>query len=139
MPLKLSITTPEGLVHQGEAMFVVVPALDGELGILPRHAPLIGQLGVGELRVRPASGKSEERFFLSGGFLQILKDQVLVLATRAEPARAIDRARAEEELRRLRDEPTSPGTPADALAERLELIRAAAARVKVASRARVAG
>ena len=136
MPLKLAITTPEGLVHQGEASFVVVPALDGELGILPRHAPLIGQLGVGELRVRPASGKSEERFFLSGGFLQVLNDQVLVLATRAEPSRAIDRARAEEELRKLKDEPVPAGSSAEVRDQHAERLRAATVRVKIASRAR---
>jgi len=139
MPLKLSITTPEGLVFQGETLFVVVPALDGELGILPRHAPLIGQLGVGELRARPASGKSEERFFLAGGFLQILKDQVLVLATRAESARSIDRAKAEEELKKLEAEPAPAGASVEALAERQDRLRAAALRVKVASRARAAG
>ena len=136
MPLKLAITTPEGLVHQGEASFVVVPALDGELGILPRHAPLIGQLGVGELRARPASGKSEERFFLAGGFLQILNDQVLVLATRAEPSRAIDRARTEEELRKLKDEPVPAGSSTEVRDQHAERVRVAAVRLKIASRAR---
>ncbi|MGH2627474.1 MAG: ATP synthase F1 subunit epsilon, partial [Anaerolineales bacterium] len=90
MAIQLSITSPEGVIHRGEASAVVLPALDGEMGILPRHAPLIGQLGVGELRVKPAAGGAEGRFFVAGGFVQVLKDQVLVLATRAEAASAID-------------------------------------------------
>jgi F-type H+-transporting ATPase subunit epsilon len=132
--LKLTVTTPEGLVHQGEVTSVVVPAHDGELGILPRHAPLIGQLGVGELRARPAAGAAQLHFFVAGGFLQILRDRVVVLATRAEPAKAIDRARAEEDVRALLAERLPPGTSIDARAERAQRLRAAQTRAKIAAR-----
>ena len=78
MALKLSITTPEGLVHQGGASTVVVPARDGELGILPRHAPLIAQLGAGTLKVLPDDGSGELTFFVDGGFTQVSSDQVQI-------------------------------------------------------------
>jgi F-type H+-transporting ATPase subunit epsilon len=139
MPLVLTITTPEGLVYQDRALSVVVPAKDGELGILPRHAALIAVLGVGELRVKPVSGGGVERFFIAGGFVQVRKDRVVVLATRAEPAKAIDRARAEEEVRSLLSTRPPAGSSLEALAERAEKIRAAQARVKTASRIRAAG
>jgi len=133
LALKLSVTTPEGLVHQGEARKVIVPALDGELGILSRHAPLIAMLGVGELRVTPAAG-GESYFFIAGGFLQVLKDRVVVLATRAEPQAAIDRAQAEDELRQLRADAVPPRSSIPAREARSEKIRAARARLKVATR-----
>ncbi len=138
MPLTLSITTPDGLIHKGEAASVVVPAHDGELGILPGHAPLIGMLGAGPLRARPAAGGSELSFFVEGGFVQVLKNQVTVLATQAAAASAIDAAKAEAELKRLRDEKMPPKATIEARKTRSDQIRAADQRLKVASRSRTA-
>ena len=132
MPLNLSITTPEGLVHEGEATMVVVPASDGELGILAGHAPLIAQLGAGSLRVHPGNGKEELAFFVDGGFAQVSGNQVLVLATRAESAGEIDRAGAEKDLEKLRAEPRQPGASVEELFRRSERIRAVTARIKAA-------
>ncbi len=135
MALRLSITTPEGPIHQGEVQSVVVPAHDGEMGILPGHAPLIGTLGAGALRCRAAAGGAEAWFFVAGGFIQVFKDQVTVLATQAAAASAIDAAKAEAELKRLRDESLPPKATIEARRARSDQVRAAEQRLKVASRA----
>jgi F-type H+-transporting ATPase subunit epsilon len=100
---------------------------------------LIGRLGVGELRVKPVTGGGTLSFFISGGFLQVLADRVVVLATRAEPAAAIDHARAEEEVRRIQAEEPPPHSKIAVLDARRERLRAAQIRLKLASRTRAAG
>lgn len=96
--LHVTLTTPEEKVFEGDATWVVVPAIDGELGILPRHAPLVGQLGYGELRVEVVGG-GKERFFLQGGFLQVLEDNVSVLAETAVHAASLQVQSEEAALR----------------------------------------
>ncbi len=81
--LSVSVISPERTIFEGEADMVVAPAWDGEMGILPHHAPLLALLGSGDLRVR--QGDVEQRFFVSGGFLQVAADVVTVLSERAEP------------------------------------------------------
>jgi len=79
-PLRVSVITPEGSVFEGDADSVVIPAWDGEIGILKGHAPLMALLGEGELRVR--GHRETERFFVSGGFVQVGDDVVTVLSER---------------------------------------------------------
>lgn len=83
-PLKVSVISPEQTVFEGTADMVVVPAWDGEMGILRNHAPMLVLLGKGPLRVRTASG--EQRFEVSGGFLQVVDNVVTVLSERASAA-----------------------------------------------------
>jgi F-type H+-transporting ATPase subunit epsilon len=84
VPLLLEIVTPERLAYSEYVDSVQVPGIDGELGILPHHAPLISMLGVGELRIR--KGGVEESFAIFGGFLQVRPDKVVVMAeTRPTP------------------------------------------------------
>lgn len=80
--LKVSVISPERVLFEGAARSVVAPAFDGELGILPMHAPLMTLLGKGTLRVETAEG--ERRFGVDGGFLQVVDDQVRVVTERAE-------------------------------------------------------
>lgn len=80
--LSLALITPESTVYEGEADMVVVPAWDGEVGILRGHAPMMALLGEGELRV--AKDGAETTFFVSGGFMQVADDVVSVLSERAE-------------------------------------------------------
>lgn len=80
--LTVSVISPERTIYEGPADLVVAPAWDGEVGILPRHAPMLTLLGSGDLRVR--RGGMEERFLVSGGFLQVAGDVVTVLSERAE-------------------------------------------------------
>ncbi len=82
------IVTPEKAVLDEAADFVAVPMFDGELGVLPGRAPLIGRLGYGELRLR--RGTQTRRFFVDGGFVQVRANIVTVLTSRAMRAEDID-------------------------------------------------
>ena len=93
MPLQLDIVTPERLVYSDEVDEVILPGSQGELGVLPHHAPLITTLGVGELRIR--KGGTEESFAIVGGFLQVRPDKVVVMAETADMASEIDLEKAQ--------------------------------------------
>lgn len=80
--LKVSVISPEKVLFEGTARGVMAPAFDGEMGILPMHAPLMTLLGRGTLRVDTADG--ERRFGVDGGFLQVVDDHVRVVTERAE-------------------------------------------------------
>jgi len=80
--LKVSVISPERVLYEGEARGLVAPAFDGEMGILPMHAPLMTLLGKGVLRVDTVDG--ERRFGVDGGFLQVVDNQVRVVTERAE-------------------------------------------------------
>ena len=79
-----------------KADFVALPMFDGELGVLPGRAALIGRLGYGELRIR--NGTQTERFFVDGGFAQVRNNVVTVLTPRAKKVEEINVAKVEEEL-----------------------------------------
>ena len=78
--LKVSVISPESVLFEGEVDSVVAPAYDGEVGILTGHAPLMALLGDGELRLGGASGR---RFTVSGGFMQVLNDDVRIVTEKA--------------------------------------------------------
>lgn len=82
--LQVSVISPERVMFEGTARSVVAPAFDGEVGILPAHAPLMTLLGKGTLRIATESG--EQRFAVDGGFLQIIDDRVRVVTERASNA-----------------------------------------------------
>src|SRR5439155_1032 len=88
--LHVDIVTVEGRRFKGDADFVVAPGSEGELGILPRHIPLLTPLAPGSVKVRNEG--EEQFFFVSGGFLEVRPDQVTVLADSAERADDIDEA-----------------------------------------------
>ncbi len=94
MPLLLEIVTPEKLAFSETVDAVALPGVEGELGVLPNHAPLVSMLGVGELRIR--RGSDIEVFAIAGGFLQVRPDKVVVMAEMADMAADIDLTRAEE-------------------------------------------
>ncbi len=81
--LTVSVISPERVLYEGTASSVTVPAFDGELGILPSHAPLMSLLGEGTLRVEGTDGQSR-RFSVAGGFLQVVDNAVRVVTERAE-------------------------------------------------------
>ncbi len=83
--LRVSVVSPESILFEGEATSAVVPAFDGLLGILPRHAPLMALLGTGTLTVR--QGSDQRRFQVGGGFVQVRENTVRVVA---EEARTLD-------------------------------------------------
>ncbi len=119
--IRLDIVTAERLVYSEDVDMVVAPGVEGQLGILPHHAPLMTTLQAGELRVR----KGEEEFFLaiSGGFLEVRPDRVIVLADAAERAEEIDIVRAEEAKRRAEAALSRRAPEADAVQAEVALRR----------------
>src|SRR5919199_6758464 len=102
MPLRVQIVTAEREVFAEDGVdMVVAPGAEGVVGILPRHAPLLTTLNPGVVRIK--KGGSEEAMSVGGGFLQVARDQVLILADTAERADEIDEARAEDARRRARE------------------------------------
>lgn len=91
--LQVELVTAEGRVLSEEADFVLAPGLGGELGILPRHIPLLTPLRTGEVMIRNQG--QESYLVVAGGFLEVLPDRVVILADAAERAEDIDEARAE--------------------------------------------
>jgi F-type H+-transporting ATPase subunit epsilon len=101
MPIAVEIVTQEKAVfREDEADMVIVPAAEGDMGVLPRHAPVLTTLRFGELIVR--KGRAEERFIVYGGVVDVRPDKVVVLADLAESSFAIDEAEAEAARERAR-------------------------------------
>jgi F-type H+-transporting ATPase subunit epsilon len=132
VPLQLDIVTPERLAYSDEVDSVQLPGSEGELGVLPHHAPLVSTLGAGELRLR--KGGEEESFAIVGGFLQVLPDKVVVMAETADMASEIDLATAQE-ARRQAEQALEGGyvEGADLAAARAAL-QTALLRIRVAER-----
>ena len=122
--LHVDIVTVEGRRFKGDADFVVAPGAAGELGILPRHIPLLTSLKPGTVKVR--NDGNELLFFVSGGFLEVRPDEVTVLADSAERAEDIDEARAEEARRRAQSMLEQKLTAADQAVASAALARAEA-------------
>ena len=132
MPLLLEIVTPERLAYREYVDSVQVPGIEGELGILPHHAPLVSMLGVGELRIR--RGGVEESFAIFGGFIQVRPDKVVVMAETADLASEIDLEHAQD-ARRQAEKALETGyhETADLAAARASL-QHALLRIRVAER-----
>ena len=123
--IKLEIVTAERLVYSDEVDVVVAPGMDGQLGILPHHTPLMTMLKPGELLLRKDGG--ETIIAVSGGFLEVRPDRVVVLADTAERADEIDVERAEAARRRAQERLAA--RPAD-----LDVVRAEAALARSMAR-----
>lgn len=134
-PMRLDIVTIERRLYQGEADMVIAPGVDGEMGILPRHAPLITSLNYGELVVRKA-GEEDQFFAIGGGFIEVQPTQVVVLADVAERAEEIDIERADAARRRA-EERLMQGVREEIDLERAQAaLRRSLLRIKVARRRR---
>ena len=132
MPLHLEIVTPEKLAYEGEVDSVQLPGSEGELGVLPHHAPLISTLGAGELRLR--KGGEDEYFAIVGGFLQVLPDKVVVMAETADMASEIDLERAQEARQKAEQVLESGYVEGADLAAARASLQAALIRIRVAER-----
>ncbi len=127
--LRCVIVTPERAVLDEPADFVALPMYDGEFGVLPGRAALIGRLGYGELRAR--QGDEVKRFFVDGGFAQVRANVVTVLTARAIPAQQLDQAAAAQALEAaLRPAATPEGQDAQLKAQ-----ERARAQLRMAQRA----
>jgi F-type H+-transporting ATPase subunit epsilon len=101
MPIRVEIVSQDRMVFQGDADVVVLPGSDGEMGILPNHAPLLSTLKYGICKVR--SGGDEEFFAIAGGVVEVQPDLITVLANAAENVEEIDIARAEAAQQRAEE------------------------------------
>ncbi len=99
--LHVEVVTAERELYSGEATLVSAPGAEGQLGILPKHAAMLALLKEGELRIE--LNDAEEPIFVSGGFLEVSDNRVIVLADTAEHAEEIDEARAQEARRRAEE------------------------------------
>jgi len=127
--LRVELVTAEGRVLSTEADFVKAPGLAGELGVLPRHIPLMTPLKTGEVMVRNEG--REQYLFVAGGFLEVLPDKVVILADAAERAEDIDESRAQEAMRRAQQVLEQPREGLDT-AEAAAALERALFRIKVA-------
>ena len=133
MGLQLSIVTPERELFAGEVDSLLAPGKDGEMGVLPHHAPLIAVLKEGVLIAR--QGEEELVFAVHGGYMQVLPDRVIVLADVAERAEEIDVERAEAARRRA-EELLKKEPPPEVRAEAAAALRRSLVRLRVARRRR---
>ncbi|HJP72413.1 MAG TPA: F0F1 ATP synthase subunit epsilon [Candidatus Limnocylindria bacterium] len=136
MPLQLEIVTPERRAFTDEVDMVVVPGIEGQLGILPHHTPLISALGVGELKIKQAG--TEQVMLISGGFVEVRPDKVVIMADIAEHSDEIDEARAVEARRQAEAELQQSHEPAD-LARIRAALQTALMRERIATRRRSRG
>jgi len=132
MTLHLEIVTPERLAYEDDVDMVLVPGIDGELGILPHHTPLVSLLGVGELEIR--KGGSSESFAIAGGFVQVRPDKVVVMAETADLASEIDLEKAQEARREAERALETGFHEAADLAAALAQLQQALMRIRVAER-----
>ena len=133
MSIKLDIVTAERAVFSDEVDIVVAPGIEGQLGILTHHTPLMTTLQAGELRVR--KGGEEFSLAISGGFLEVRPDRIIVLADAAERVEEIDLARAEEAKRRAQEQLSRPTSEIDVAQAEAALLRSLA-RLKVGEKRR---
>jgi F-type H+-transporting ATPase subunit epsilon len=101
--LHVDVVSAEEQIFSGEAEFVVLPGEAGELGIYPRHAPLITRIKAGALRIKPAGGGEEQLIFVAGGILEVQPKVITVLADTAIRGADLDEAKANEALRRAEE------------------------------------
>lgn len=131
--MRLEIATAERVVYSEDVEILVAPGMDGQLGILPNHAPLLTALQPGEIRV---VREGEESYMaVSGGFLEVMANRVTILADTAERAEEIDIERAEEAMQRAQERIETSVSDMD-LQRALASIRRSQARLLAARRRR---
>ena len=101
--IQVDVVSAEEAIYSGEAKFVVLPGEAGELGIYPRHIPLITRIKPGTVRITPADGGEEQLIFVAGGVLEVQPRVVTVLADTAIRGRDLDEAKATEALQRAEE------------------------------------
>ena len=134
MPMTLEIITAERQVFSDEVDMVIAHGFDGQLGILPRHAPVMTMLKPGELMVRK-SGEDDIHVAVSGGFMEVLGNRVSVLADACERSDEIDEGRAEQAIQRAQERLANRGSELE-LERALTSLKRAQVRVNLVRRRR---
>ncbi len=137
MPMMLEIITAERQVYSDEVDMVVAPGIDGQLGILPRHAPLMTILKAGELTVRK-EGEEDMYVAVSGGFMEVLGNRVSILADACERSDEIDEERAQQAVQRAQERLANRGDDME-LERAMASLRRAQVRVNLVRRRRPRG
>ena len=135
--IHVDVVSAEESIYSGEAEFVVLPGEEGELGIYPRHTPLITRIKPGTVRIQPAGGGEEQLIFVAGGILEVQPNLITVLADTAIRGRDLDEAKATEAHKRAQENlanRTSKMEYAEALAELAQAAAQIAAIRKLRSR-----
>ena len=101
--IQVDVVSAEEQIYSGEAEFVVLPGIEGELGVYPRHTPLFTQIRPGAVRIKVPDKAEEEFVFVQGGFLEVQPTRVTVLADTAIRAHDLDEAKAIEAKRRAEE------------------------------------
>jgi F-type H+-transporting ATPase subunit epsilon len=101
--IHVDVVSAEEQIYSGEAEFVVLPGESGELGIYPRHTPLITRIKPGAVRIVPAGGGQEELIFVAGGILEVQPKLITVLADTAIRGADLDEAKAAEALKQAQE------------------------------------
>jgi F-type H+-transporting ATPase subunit epsilon len=101
--IHVDVVSAEESIYSGEAEFVVLPGEAGELGIYPRHTPLITRIKAGSVRIKPAGGGAEQLVFVAGGILEIQPNRVTVLSDTAIRGKDLDEAKAAEAIKRAEE------------------------------------
>jgi len=101
--IHVDVVSAEEAIYSGEAEFVVLPGEEGELGIYPKHTPLITRIKPGTVRIKPANGGEEELIFVAGGILEVQPNLITVLADTAIRGRDLDEAKALEAHKRAQE------------------------------------
>ena len=101
--IHVDVVSAEEAIFSGEAEFVVLPGESGELGIYPRHTPLITRIRPGAVRITPAGGGEEQLIFVAGGILEVQPKVITVLADTAIRGRDLDEAKASEAIKRAEE------------------------------------
>lgn len=128
--LRVVVVTPEQTVLDLASDFVALPLYDGELGVAPGHAPMIGRLGYGELRIGHGDG---QRFYIDGGFVQVVDNIVSVLTNRAIPAVRLSEEAIKEAIGQTL---AQPAAGEEQLNRRERLLSQSRAQLRVAQRAK---
>lgn len=130
-PTNLHVISAEKVLYEDDVDIVVCPGIEGELGILPQHAPIFTLLQTGEIRVK--KGEQEDSIFVTGGFLQITQEKVVVLADAGEQAQDIDEERASRAKERAEERLNQQETDTD-IPRAENALRRSVTRLRVAER-----
>ena len=101
--IHIDVVSAEAAIYSGEAEFVVLPGESGELGIYPRHAPLITRIKPGTVEITPAGGGEKELIFVAGGILEVQPKVITVLADTAIRGHDLDEAKANEAMKKAQE------------------------------------
>ena len=126
MTIHVDIVSAEGNLYSGQGEMVYAPAAMGEIGVAPRHTPLISPLKAGEVRVDVGNGKPQEHFYVSGGMIEVQPFKITILADTCIRAADLDEAAAQEAKRRAQDAMANQSADMDLAKAQVELAEAVA-------------